>query len=255
MYIPQTHSTSSLIREAYMDREDGFYIVTDNQTAGRGQVGNHWESSPGKNLTFSVLLHRQWDIRSAWDINTTVALAILEGVRTWLAGAKEEVKMQPWKIKWPNDIYVGDRKVCGTLIENFVSGGVIASSIVGIGLNVEQTIFVSDAPNPTSIRLEAGNQSLPEGGKQGLLEAILQAMDHYLKLAQSGAEQAVALRAIYMNELYRNDGALYPWEADGVRFQARIAGISKDGELVLEHEDGSKHNYLQKQIKIVLPKS
>lgn len=225
MYIATTHSTSSLIREQYMDREDGFYIVTDNQTAGRGQVGNHWESEPGQNLTFSILLHRDWPIAHAWDINIGVALAITDVIGG--------------RIKWPNDIYIGDRKVCGTLIENFVSGGVIASSIVGIGLNVNQQVFLSDAPNPTSLMLEDGiHRDL-----RPLLQAILDRIPY--RLAHPDREQ-------YMSLLYRNDGGIYQWEAGGERFLARVAGVSPMGELLLEREDKKICSYLQKQVKHIL---
>lgn len=250
MYITQTHSTSSLIREQYMDREDGFFINTDFQTAGRGQVGNHWESEAGKNLTFSIPLHRDWDITRAWEINIAIALGICDALHLLhnciLAQSRESVPTGAIRIKWPNDIYIGNKKVCGTLIENFVSGGRIASNIVGIGLNVNQVVFLSDAPNPTSLQQEYAGMEID---REPLLEAILSRISQRLDEAPTQSDEQ---RREYISLLYRNDGQLYMWESNGEQFAASVHDISPVGELILQKKDGTLHAYHLKQVKHIL---
>lgn len=230
MFLPEIDSTSSLIRREYMDREHGFAIRTDFQTGGRGQQGNSWESERGSNLLFSMLLHPHIPVVQAWDINIHVAMAIVEAI--------EEVcpEVQGLSIKWPNDIYVGDYKVCGTLIENFVGGAEIASSIVGIGLNINQRQFVSNAPNPISLLTACGKQDdMPvEPFYERICEHIL---------------QGTYTREQYMARLYRNDGRLYRWESEGEEFEAQIATISPLGELVLQKKDGTQRAYRLKEVK------
>ena len=120
-------------------------VSTYNQTAGRGQRGNSWESEPHKNLTFSVLLKPQHIIaREQFYISEIVSVAIVNTLRKYIID-------QPIAIKWPNDIYVNDDKICGILIENTLSGYSISQSIAGIGININQQTFLSNAPNPISL--------------------------------------------------------------------------------------------------------
>ena len=146
MYIKQTHSTSTLLREQYTDDLPHLYTIrTDFQTAGRGQAGNSWESEEGKNLLFSSLL-RYEGIRAAdqWRLSMLVAVACWEVLAKYLP--------KDWlTIKWPNDIYYGDKKLVGILIENSLSGSMVDHTIAGIGVNVNQTEWLSNAPNPMSM--------------------------------------------------------------------------------------------------------
>ena len=152
MYIKQTNSTSTLLREQYSDDLPHLYTIrADYQTAGRGQAGNSWESEEGKNLLFSALL-RYNDLRAAdqWRLSMLVSLAV------WEVLAKHLPKEQ-LTIKWPNDIYFGDKKLVGILIENSLVGGYVGYSIAGIGVNVNQIKWLSNAPNPISMK-EITNQ-------------------------------------------------------------------------------------------------
>lgn len=149
--IKETDSTNTLIKtmSAVMH---GTVVVAENQTAGRGQRGNSWEAEPGMNLTFSLLLEPEHiPARRQFAISRAVALAITDCLSHWLRNSADDIA-----IKWPNDIYVGDRKICGILIENSLQGDRICRSIVGVGLNVNQTVFRSDAPNPVSMAQIAG---------------------------------------------------------------------------------------------------
>jgi len=124
------------------------------QTAGRGQKGNQWESAAGENLTFSILWHPAF-------LAAERQFAVLEIVALAICDLLDSLGLMA-TIKWPNDVYVGDRKILGVLIEHFLCGSELSASIVGIGLNLNQTRFGHDAPNPTSVLLETGQRSVPE---------------------------------------------------------------------------------------------
>ena len=144
IHVEETHSTNSLLRE-WLEQEPlstGSVIVADFQTAGRGQVGNVWESARGKNLTFSLVLYPQaLPVNQQFLISQIAALSVKETLDAYTEGIS---------IKWPNDIYWQDKKICGMLIENDLSGHNLLRSIIGIGINLNQTIFRGDAPNPVS---------------------------------------------------------------------------------------------------------
>ena len=139
MFIAETDSTNNLLRRLYLDENDLFTIYTDFQTAGRGQQGNGWESEKGKNLLFSTLL-REWSIpvSSQFLINQIVSLSLYHTVRAIL----KEDQQSLLTIKWPNDLYFQDKKLAGILIENIWQGNQVSHSIAGIGLNVNQTVFL-----------------------------------------------------------------------------------------------------------------
>lgn len=244
MYIESTNSTNTLMK-TMLHEQEFFTIWTGNQTAGRGQAGNSWESEPGKNLTFSVLLHVD-DIptEALFRLSMLVPLAI---VNTLNGG--------PATIKWPNDIYIGDKKVCGILIENVL--GEQRSAIVGIGLNVNQRLFVSPAPNPTSLAQETGRDYELEP----LLDAIIAEMRRLRPLLH----EPEVLKREYMSRLYRREGyhpyverevsiaptAIQQGTTDAV-FEARILDVEQDGHLVLETRAGQIRKYHFKQIRYVL---
>ncbi|HBS88682.1 MAG: biotin--[acetyl-CoA-carboxylase] ligase [Bacteroidetes bacterium GWF2_38_335] len=151
IYRPeQTNSTNSfasnLINEGKEKTE--FVVITKRQDKGKGQNTNKWESEPDKNLTFSLAIFpEQFPPQKQFLISKAVSLSILEVLINEIMGVS---------IKWPNDIYIGDKKVAGILIENTIKGSVLSHSIIGIGLNVNQEIFISDAPNPVSLRMLTG---------------------------------------------------------------------------------------------------
>ena len=173
IWLESVDSTNSEIRRRIENLDDLTVISARNQTEGRGQNGNKWFSQHGQSLTFSIVL-KQIALR-AWEqaaISEAVALAIVDtldsyGIKAW--------------IKWPNDIYCGDKKICGILIENSLMGEQIRWSIIGIGLNVNQTNFPTDLPNPTSMKLCTGCEYQIEDILVSLTSRITKSYNDFLQ--------------------------------------------------------------------------
>lgn len=209
------------------------------QTAGKGQRGNHWESRSGENLTFSILF-RPTSIASnqQFTISEAVALGVVDYLR--LKGISA-------KIKWPNDIYIGDKKICGILIENTISNDKLTYSVAGIGLNLNQKHFDSDAPNPTSLALESGLSFSPKEELPILLSCIFA---HYEQLQSIKFD---LLEKRYTSQLYRlNEFHTYIQLSDNKEIVAKIIGIDKTARLLLETSDGSVLPFAFKEIKYCL---
>ncbi|MBR4828495.1 MAG: biotin--[Muribaculaceae bacterium] len=239
--VSQTTSTNTYLSRLAATLPGGTVIFTPRQTAGRGQKGNSWESEDGKNLTFSLLLKQPpVKARDQFYLSEAASLAIVEAL-TDLAG-------DGFTVKWPNDVYWQDKKVCGMLIENSLNGSDIATSIIGIGINVNQERFLSGAPNPVSlINITGREHDLEEILKQ-VCSRIEQVVD---SLGDENVRQN--LHKQYMDALYRNDGGSHPFEdAAGHRFMASVAGIAPDGTLTLRHADGTTHDYLFKEVRHII---
>jgi BirA family biotin operon repressor/biotin-[acetyl-CoA-carboxylase] ligase len=147
--VKTVDSTNRLLKElsAGSALEEGALLIAETQTAGRGQKGRHWEAAPGQNITCSLLLYPDFlPLKQHFLLSETVALG--------LKGALDSLtpQLSPFSIKYPNDIYYEDRKIAGILIENDILQQQIIRSIIGIGLNVNQEVFTSDAPNPVSLK-------------------------------------------------------------------------------------------------------
>jgi BirA family biotin operon repressor/biotin-[acetyl-CoA-carboxylase] ligase len=250
MYIKQTYSTSTLLREQYSDNLPHLYTIrTDFQTAGRGQAGNSWESEAGMNLLFSSLL-RYDGVRAAdqWRLSMLVSVACWEVLAKYLPN--------DWlTIKWPNDIYYGDKKLVGILIENSLSGSWVAHTIAGIGVNVNQTEWLSNAPNPVSMKQITG-QDYP-------VEQLLS--DWICAMKSWETRTTEEIKDAYMQHLYRCEGwhlyverevsvaptAIATDTPDGA-FQAELIGITPQGELMLRTENNEDKTYHFKQIRFVI---
>lgn len=226
--------------QSNLSQEEGFYIVTDYQSEGRGQVGTHWESEREQNLLVSFLLHPQIAVSTQFRLAMLTGLAVAEALDKWCKGQGAQCT-----IKWPNDIYFGDKKVGGILIENKSEQGLVKDSIIGIGVNVNQLTFVSDAPNPISLRHITGKQE----DKEQVLQAILQRLRALRPLLEDAREQE--LRQRYIARLYRRSG-LYEYEDAKGRFKAEWVGIGTAGEWIVRTEDNEIRTYLLKQIKFIL---
>ncbi len=219
------------------------------QTAGRGQKGNRWESRSGENLTFSILL-KPTDIpaREQFILSQVMALGLLDFLRSEGVAAS---------IKWPNDIYVGDKKICGTLIEPTLSGGHLSSAVAGIGLNLNQRVFDPSIPNPTSLSLVTGRSYDVKEMLPRVLEPIFRRCE---KLSSPYARNGYD--AEYMEHLYRR-GEWHAFEElpasevptehrSGRHIEARILGIDPEARLLLEHRNGTIHTYGFKEIKYLI---
>lgn len=209
--IDECASTNAAIRR---DAPHGYALMALRQTAGRGQRGNTWEAEPGKNITLSLMLRpHDLDASRQFEVSEAVALGILDLLR--------ELGIDGVSVKWPNDIYVNDRKICGILIENALSGRQIARSIAGIGLNVNQTEFQSDAPNPVSISQLTGREHPIGTLAETMVTKILARLDR----SDNHAD--------YLDNLWRRSGE-HLWQTpDGTRFRAAIEGVDSDGHLRL----------------------
>ncbi len=256
MYISQTYSTNTLLRDDYPDAPHLFTIRTDYQTAGRGQAGNGWESEAGKNLLFSTLIRPDnMPATEQFSLSMAVSIALRRTVASLLAPGEEEVLT----VKWPNDLYYGDKKLAGILIENIIQGANICRSIAGIGLNVNQLAFTA-APNPISLALITGRTFDPEE----ILNLFLAELPRVLAMPSD------ELQTAYLTHLYRRKG-FYPYQEREVSilptnnispeqaqaerklvFMAEIAGITAFGELILRDSEGQEHTYHYKQIRYVL---
>lgn len=270
MYIERTNSTNTLMKELLVRGEwpEGErWLRTDFQSAGRGQAGNSWESAPGKNLLCSVLMSYQPSAisRQPFYLNVLVSVAVHKVIRSVLCQQSGLCSVsEAVSIKWPNDIYYGDKKIAGILVENAILGSEVTYSIAGIGLNVNQTTFLSSAPNPVSLKLISGKETDIDTLMQALMAQIeaLEAMDE------------AQVWAYYRDHLYRRDG-FWPFverevstaptmnyspsleERDGERlerpiFLAKIEDVRTDGELELRDQDGNLRTYHFKEIRYVL---
>ena len=207
-------------------------VLADYQTAGKGCGTNSWESERGKNLTFSLLIHPT-------EVPASRQFVISEWVSVALCETLEHYIYNKVEIKWPNDIYVGDRKIAGILIENTLKGNHIKDSIIGIGLNVNQQEFLSDAPNPVSLCQLLGH----EVDRMELLTRFLQRKPLVSPAETDGFS--------YRNRIYRK-GQLATYQDKDGRFKATIQDVEPDGHLLMMDEKGQERRYAFKEVTYIL---
>jgi len=222
--LTETESTNSAAIEMLSKGrpEEGLVVITDHQTKGKGTDTNTWESEKGKNLTFSLILYPAFAADQQFILNKAISLGIYDFLVDELPGKKIS-------IKWPNDIYIGDKKACGILIQNSVLGTKLDYMLVGIGLNVNQTLFISDAPNPVSMKITTGKEYILDELLQKLLQSI------FIRYAQVKPETNRKIEVEYQKALYR----LNEWHnylVKGLKVNARITGTNGYGQLLLETE-------------------
>lgn len=234
--IESADSTNNWVATRVANMEAPALVYCVEQTAGRGQRGNTWESEPGKNLTASLLLHPEGVApREQFAISEAVALAVTD-----LLG---ELGVEA-KVKWPNDIYVGDRKICGILIEHSIMGQHIRHTIAGVGVNVNQREFLSDAPNPVSLVQLTGREHPVDLLAERLLSHVVR------RMSMVGDRR---LHEEFMCRLWRGEG-YHPFRDRhaGETISARIAGIAPEGFLRLETSGGDTREYAFKEVEFVL---
>ena len=237
--VEETDSTNRLIRDL-MEKEslpEGSAVVADFQTAGRGQIGNVWESEEGKNLTFSVVIYPTCLLAShQFLISQIAALSVKETL---------DVYTEDVTVKWPNDIYWEDKKICGMLIENDLFGAYLRASIIGIGINLNQAVFRGDAPNPVSLFQILHREVDREEVLRRFLSLFYR---NYLSLLN---EEYDELRARYRAALYRGEG-YYRYEDANGPFEARVHDIEPTGHLLLALRDGNVRRYAFKEVRHIL---
>jgi BirA family biotin operon repressor/biotin-[acetyl-CoA-carboxylase] ligase len=220
--LTEVDSTNNFLKQSLANSTpltEGTVIMAESQFAGRGQQQNRWHSEPGKNLTFSILLKPSFlPIGQQFSLNVAISVGIIK--------ALQKVLGDDVKTKWPNDIYFGDSKLGGVLIENIIQGSQIKNSIIGIGLNVNQDVFSPDAPNATSVK-----QILHRDyDLKALLAEICGEIEAaYLMLRAGNFEQ---LKAFYLQKLYWLN-QLRPFKANDEVFNGTIENVSPTGQLVV----------------------
>jgi BirA family biotin operon repressor/biotin-[acetyl-CoA-carboxylase] ligase len=204
-------------------------VWADFQTAGRGQGSNRWESERGKNLLFSMLLH-PYGVRAhrQFRISMAISLAICKALGQHIGHLS---------IKWPNDIYWRDGKIGGILIENTLQGNSVKDCIIGIGLNVNQRVFLSNAPNPVSL----WQISEQETDCEQLLHDILEAFQDYLGKYNNDE---------YLSMLYRRKG-FHPYSDKDGPFMAELVDVEDSGHLLLRDDDGKERRYAFKEVTFI----
>lgn len=215
---------------------EGTVIWASYQSQGRGQIGSNWCSDQGDNLLMSVIIHPRFLLASQqFALNIVASLAIREALISYGIEAK---------IKWPNDIYIGDRKICGLLVQNILTGKTIKSSVIGIGLNVNQQEFSPDIPNPTSLLREL-DRVFDIGTVKAEVCAQLQYQYHALQ--DEGYDH---LKKVYMKHLYRL-GRSHKYMIDGSPMEAQIIDIDEQGKLLLEI-DGALRSFHFREMKFIM---
>lgn len=242
IHLNETDSTNRFLNERcdQQPTEELTTVVADFQTSGRGQRGNSWESEADKNLMFSFVLYPTFlEARKQFLLSQIASLAIKEELDTYLSDIS---------IKWPNDIYWKEKKICGMLIENDLAGTHISRSITGVGLNVNQEVFLSDAPNPISMKQISGQSySCPQ-----LLASIMQRVKEYYSFLATGKDDVLPLIAErYSRSLFRQAG-FHPYADANGEFLARLLRVEPDGRLILEDRSGGERSYLFKEVQHIL---
>ena len=244
IHLNETDSTNrylqQLCQEAGNSKVEEFTTVcADYQTAGKGQRGNSWEAAKGANLLFSFVCYPTFvPIRQQFVLSQLISLGIKETLDEYCSDIS---------IKWPNDIYWKEKKICGILIENDLQGNSIGRCISGIGLNINQEVFLSDAPNPISLKQITGEHYQ----RETILEKVMQRIEQsYQKLKENSA-YASELATRYAASLFRREGLHCYQDKDGL-FNACLVRVEADGRFVLMDEANQERSYLFKEVQYVL---
>ena len=241
--LQETTSTNDYIKRNVHILPSGTVIIAFKQTAGRGQKGNSWEAEPGKNATLSLLVKRpKISVKDQFAISEAVSLAIVDELENYASG---------FKIKWPNDIYYGDHKIGGILIEHSLADDGIDYTIVGVGVNINQQVFISGAPNPVSLTQITGKTY----DMNVISDRLSEILERYCNLDGS-QEQLETMHQRYLDKLYRYDGKPHLFVTpEGIQFEATIEAVASNGTLTLRHEnDQSLHDYAFKEVGFVINK-
>lgn len=216
--------------------EEMIVAVADYQTAGKGQGTHTWESEKGKNLLFSIKVYPHWiPVRRQFVLSMAGALAVKDALDSYV----EHITL-----KWPNDVYWNDQKISGTLIENTIDSKGIKSCVFGIGLNINQLVFHSDAPNPVSLAQILGH----EVDRDEVLKKILDGFEKYYELLRRADYMDVS--GIYHLSLYRRKG-FHPYRDANGEFEGALVEVEDDGHLILHDRQGRIRSYAFGEISIV----
>ncbi|MEE9408639.1 MAG: biotin--[acetyl-CoA-carboxylase] ligase [Polaribacter sp.] len=233
-------STNSFLKELGKNSvlENFTVAVTSNQTNGRGQQQNTWASKPFKNLTFSVFTRfKNLGIHQKKHLNFAISLGIFDAIST--------ENLPKLSIKWPNDILSENKKLCGILIENSIKGSKINSSVIGIGLNVNQIEFPDHIKSVSSLKKETEK----EYDLDPLLSKIISKIKERITLLND--KQFQHLENDYLNVLYKKNIPTMFKDSNNVLFMGMISGVSKEGRLQITLEDDLIKEFDIKEVAIL----
>lgn len=239
IFLTEVESTNNYANHLVLSKAAGHgtVVLAQYQKMGKGQQGNSWESEFGKNLLMSIILFPHFLPAAKQFYLSKIASLALTG---FISNETSD-----WSIKWPNDIYAGNKKLAGMLIENSIKANHLDSSIIGIGLNLNQERFVSDAPNPVSLKQITKKDYNAEEVALKIWELLL----FWFEKLLSGSFKEID--SAYFNQLFRaNEWALFVKQ--GIQFEARITGIGDFGQLILEDRNGIFSEYMFKEVEFVI---
>jgi BirA family transcriptional regulator, biotin operon repressor / biotin---[acetyl-CoA-carboxylase] ligase len=224
------YATNQLFKQGW---EEGTVVVANEQLKGKGQQRNSWESEKGKNLLFSIVLYPRFiPVQNQFIISKVIALGVCEAVSLFVENVS---------IKWPNDIYVENKKIAGILIENAIMGSELSYSVAGVGLNVNQQKFLSDAPNPVSL----SQLKEIEFDREAILSLVLQSINKWYSILKENNFSAID--TAYLNRFYRFGVSSKYEDVNGV-FTGTIVGVDPIGQLMIEKGSGEIRSYYFKEV-------
>ncbi len=239
IHIRETNSTNNYLKELLQTKnvDEGIVVWADFQSAGKGQRGNGWESEAGKNILFSIVLFPAFiKAGEQFILSQIVSLAVANCLQEYTEGIS---------IKWPNDIYWNEKKICGILLENTILEDNIGHSVAGIGININQENFRSDAPNPVSLKqITNRDYNLEE-----ILKTVVDNINVYYQQIKIGKTDSLIKQ--YKESLFRKDG--YHLYNDGISdFLARIQDVDSSGILILKTKEGEERHFAFKEVKYII---
>jgi len=237
-HLEEVNSTNDFLWNL-SEKQDlpNFYAVSaDFQPNGKGQDDNKWESARGQNILMSMVVYPNFLLaEDVYQISRWVAISIVDYLK--------DKGVENVKIKWPNDIYIDQKKIAGILIQNTMSGNYLTKSMIGIGLNLNQSIFISDAPNPISLKKTTGI-TYDISKEIGVLIEILKR--NFVSLKQ---EPQYFIKT-YHQLLYRLNET-HSYLIGGRTVQGEIQGVNQFGQLILAQKEAGAFEYDIKEIKFL----
>jgi BirA family biotin operon repressor/biotin-[acetyl-CoA-carboxylase] ligase len=243
--VDSTNAYANLV-VAEHDFDDGVVIWAHEQFAGRGQHDHQWSSEAGKNLTCTVCLKPHFLAPDRqFQLNKAISLGVLDFVRHFLNHSSLGTRDSSCSVKWPNDIYVGDKKIGGILIEHKIMGSVLGTSIAGIGVNINQTRFAPDIPNPVSLIHVLRHETL--------LKDALQYLCAYLNTRYARLQQPDLNNLdLEFNQNLLGYNQWRNFSSNGILLEGRITGVDDIGRLQIETRNGAITSYNHKEIEYVI---
>lgn len=236
IYLKSVDSTNNYLKKKLLDKnpDDGLLVFVDKQVSGRGQRENSWESEAGKNLLLSFIVYPTFiKADKQFILSKAISLAIADFISQYADNVS---------IKWPNDIYVSNQKIAGVLIENTIKGSEISSSIIGIGININQISFSNKIPKPVSLTmLTKKKYSINE-----LLNILIGKINIWYNKLLLG--EIKSIDNLYAKKLFRLE-QMHNYIIDGATIKAKITGVDKDGKLMIKTESDEIKSFAFKEIK------